>query len=92
MQGKRPVTQPFSAALWLTPEPTAHSQAMLAMGLHSGPGAETPIGQPALEALRIDNPAARCLPLLELLARQSQGTVQLATAGGQWLQLAVEPC
>ena len=92
MQGKRPITQPFSAALWLTPERSPRTLAAIAMTLEHGPGAETPATIPALELLRHDNPAARCIPLLELLARKASGSVQLATAGGQWLRLDIAPC
>ena len=89
---KRPVTQPFSTALWLTPERSPRSMASISMTLDSDSGSPDPVLEPALEALRIDNPAARCLPLLRLLARETSGSVSLATAGGQCLQLDVTPC
>jgi hypothetical protein len=89
MRGKRPITQPFSAALWLTPERSPRTLAAISMTLEHGSGTETPATISALEPLRHDNPAARCIPLLELLAGKASGSVQLATAGGQWLRLDI---
>ena len=42
---------------------------------------ETPVDDPALEALRTGNPAARALPLLEFLAKGKPGTVTLPYVG-----------
>jgi hypothetical protein len=92
MQGKRKVTQPFSAALWLTPQRGSASLAAITLSLENAAGSETLALNPALESLRTDNPAARVLPLLELLARSRSGTVYLATAAGQWLRLDCRPC
>lgn len=89
---KRPVTQPFSAALWLTPERSPQSMAAISMALDSDSGPTGAVLEPALESLRADNPAARCIPLLRLLATEASGSVSLATAGGQWLRLDVTPC
>ncbi len=89
---KRPVTQPFSTALWLTPERSSQSIAAISMTLESDSGSPGPALAPALESLRADNPAARCIPLLRVLASEASGSVSLATAGGQWLRLDVTPC
>lgn len=92
LQEKRPVTQPFSTALWLTPERSPQSMAAISMTLEAGSVSPNPVLEPVLESLRADNPAARCIPLLQLLASESSGSVSLATAGGQWLRLDVTPC
>ena len=92
LREKRPVTQPFSTALWLTPERSPQSMAAISMTLEADSVSPNPALEPALESLRADNPAARCIPLLRVLARESSGSVSLATAGGQWLRLDVAPC
>lgn len=61
--------------------------AALALGLEQGPGA-SPL-PPGLEALD-DNPAARSLPLLALLARGEQGEVRLGAVGARQLAVRCE--
>ncbi len=87
----RPIEQPFSAALWLSPEPGSNTIAELDITLINADGLETPSLNPALEAMRCDNPAARILPLLELLARNDGGSVLLSTVGSQVLQVSLSP-
>jgi len=91
MSGKREVLRPFSAALWLTPEPTA--QSLCGLVVAPGERGREPAGADAagLELLRRGNPAARLLPLLECIARQRGGAV-LALPGGGALHAAVRPC
>ncbi len=92
MGGARPVNVPFSAALWLTPERSASSLAAISMALEEGPRDQSPVSDPNLESLRLGNPAARCIPLLQILSRNSSGSLYLDTAGGQSLRLDVTPC
>jgi hypothetical protein len=93
MNAKRPVNHPFAAALWLTPQQTANTFARLNLQL-------IPAGEPKravtnqlsnrdLELLLNDNPAARILPVLELLAKEQSGTVLIQMAGSQTLQVSV---
>jgi hypothetical protein len=53
------------------------------------PGRATALDDPALEALRLGNPALRALPLLQLLARRRAGTVFLEAPAGAVLRIDV---
>lgn len=79
LSAQRPVPVPFGVALVLTPHRTPRSLATLAPA-EAGP--ETRLQDPALEQLRVANPAARALPLLHLLARGVPGSVGLPWTGG----------
>jgi hypothetical protein len=79
ISAQRAVTQPFAVALVLTRERTPRTLASL--GFVAGV-AETPEPDAALEALRRDNPAARALPLLRLLAQKKSGRIGLPAVGG----------
>jgi hypothetical protein len=85
---KRPIGSAFSVALVLSP---AHDAAAPRLRLHvARNGAPTTMAQPALEALRESNPAARALPLLRLLAAGECGNVLLDNDGSGLLQVDVE--
>jgi hypothetical protein len=58
------------------------------------PGEEKPtrMSDSALEELRLGIPAARALPLLEALARETQGDVVLDFLAETRLRVAVSPC
>jgi hypothetical protein len=71
----RLMAHPAAAALVLTREPTARSMAALTCNATSAE--ETKLDDGALEQLRLGNPAARALPLLQKLALQSSGSVVL---------------
>jgi hypothetical protein len=92
MQAVRNVKHAFSAALWLTPERSAASLAAISLELSATPQSDTVSVIASLEMLRLGNPAARSIPLLELVAAQRGGQVSLATAGGQALLVEVTPC
>ena len=65
----RPVTQPFAAALLLDAADSGKAGfGRLFAEYRPGRLAETSLNVPELEALRLDNPAARGLPLLSALA------------------------
>lgn len=88
----RSVSQPFAAALWLAAERSEHTIAGLDIAVHTGTGEQTPPINPALALLHSANPAARLLPVLELLARTEAGTVCLPMTCAQTLQVALSPC
>lgn len=90
--GKRPVGADFGAAFLLTPDAGPHSLAKLTLSIPAQSRAASGCSDPALEALRTANPAARCLPLLELLARGQNGTLHFAVPDQRGLQLEVTPC
>lgn len=75
---KRPVRDPAGIALILTPQPTPNTLARLSVAPTVTPITTTPMQSAVLEALRLGNPAARALPLLQLLAYRHSGSVALA--------------
>lgn len=88
----RKVTEPFGGALWLAPEISPHSSHKLELELAvNTDDSATSAGSDALEALRLANPAARLIPLLEVIAR-GEGEVLLPLATGQYVKASVSPC
>jgi hypothetical protein len=85
---KRNIAFPFAAALLLSPEESARSQACISLQPARW-NTETGCRNAGLEKLRLGNPAARALPLLELVASQENGNVILALPGDSALQLDV---
>lgn len=71
----RPIAQAAAVALALSTEPQA-ALAQLTLRLSTEP--ETVCDDPALEALRLANPASRALPLLQALALRRSTPVQLS--------------
>ena len=69
------MTHPAATALVLTRRRTDRSMAALTWTTTSA--AETKLGESALEPLRLGNPAARALPLIQMLAQQRFGSVVL---------------
>ncbi len=86
-----PVQHPFACALLLTPQATAESLARLRIALSCDGTTTTQLADPALEALRLDNPSARALPLLATIALGS-GDCRLAFPGGQVLRVELQAC
>jgi hypothetical protein len=75
LHAKRSIAHPAAAALVLTRQATVRS--MAALTCNSTLSVETRLEEASLEQLRLGNPAARALPLLELLALQCFGSVIL---------------
>ncbi|HEB28997.1 MAG TPA: 3-oxoacyl-ACP synthase, partial [Porticoccus sp.] len=92
MHKHRPIDQPFAAALWLSPELSANAIAKLDISISNNDSVETQSLLPEFEAMRCDNPAAKILPLLELLARNDEGSVVFSMAGSQTLQVTLSSC
>ncbi len=90
LRAKRPVPDAFGVGLVLAPAVSGGSLAELRLEL--GMRAPGTYSDPALEALRRAIPAARCLPLLGLLARRTNGTAVLDYQDGITLEAAVTPC
>lgn len=91
LQAKRPITEPFGCALLLSPEASAESRASLR--LTAIPPADNSLPRQAdLAVLWHANPAARSLPLLELLACGQAGSFTLSTEHGPALLIEVTPC
>lgn len=77
LSAKRLIPVEFGLALLLTPTASEHSLARLHL-CPGDPDTASSRAQTALEPLRQANPAARCLPLLELIAQGKNDSVVLA--------------
>ena len=76
LREKRPIEHSFSTAFLLTPKATPSSIAKMTVALVDAVP-ECQCADRQLEALRKGNPAARTLPLLQMLAQGLSGTVHL---------------
>ncbi len=90
LSGKRQIPVEFGVALLLTPTATGQDLAHLHLSQTDTTTPST-TSQPALETLRQANPAARSLPLLELIAQYKSGTLVFDCTNQQALQLTVQP-
>jgi len=86
----RPIPGSLGVALVLAPEPSAQSVAKLEAASSDAPADR--MSDAALEALRVSIPAARSLPLLAQLARQTSGRVVIDYLNGVRLAVQVSPC
>ena len=87
---KRPVPDVAGVSLLLTPERSERSLASITVTPAST--AAEPIGDNALEALRVSIPALRALPLLQKLARGEAGQVCLDYLPPMQLQVDIGLC
>jgi hypothetical protein len=87
----RDVKNAFAVAMIISPEETPDSVAVLEIELADS-NAYTRSRNPELEALRADNPAARSIPLLILLARNIAGDISLPAVQNRSLDVSVRPC
>jgi hypothetical protein len=92
LRGARPVAQPFASALLFSASRGAQSIAAANVELRRAGTAPTTMPDPALEALRLDNPAARALPLLAGVAAARAATVVLDYVAGGTVEVELEPC
>jgi hypothetical protein len=81
----------FAASLLLTAESRACTLSRLHLEITRGRREDTLI-DPGLEAMRKGNPAARCLPLLRLIAAQQDDRVVLPYLGREQLLVEHAPC
>jgi hypothetical protein len=86
----RPIPDAFAVALLLTPSLQQESMVQITANLSAAP-AEA-LSDPHLEALRIQVPAARSLPLLRRIARRERAAVVVDYLEEQHLALEVSPC
>lgn len=87
----RPIGSVFGVSLVLRPASDGDALASLKIRTRHDGGAPTVLDEPALEAIRAGNPAARSLPLLAALARTSPTTIRLPSTPGLLLEIAVTP-
>jgi len=86
----RPMGRAFGVALLLSTECSAVSMGRADLEITTEN--PTSLESPALEALRLDSPAGRALPLLELLARRQAGRQTLAYLDHLRLAVTLTPC
>ncbi len=82
----------FGAAFLLSPVKSAFSCASLTLALVSESRDESKALSSELEILRNDNPAAKAIPLLELLARKEDGLLTFSSTGSQYIDVKVVQC
>jgi hypothetical protein len=85
----RPIPWALGVALLINPRPTQACRATLSLELSHA--AATPLADPTLEGLRTAIPAARSLPLMQLLARGEAATVVVEYLDGLNLAVTVRP-
>lgn len=87
-----PITLPFATSLLLSVDPaTGDNLARLDLQLQDA-GEESRLEDAALEQLRLNNPAARSLPLLQALATSTQRQLILPYLPELKLAVRINPC
>jgi hypothetical protein len=89
LHAARPIGSVFGVALVIAPAPSKAAIACLTVTLERATEAPTAMADPRLEAMRVANPAARSLPLLEALARQIDRKVVLDHVGGNAVMVSI---
>ena len=92
LRAVRPISTSMGMALIFTPQQTGSSRAMVEVEFVAGKTDETRMQEPSLEALRLDIPVARSLPLLAALASGKQADITLAYFDDNHLKIRVTPC
>lgn len=87
---QRQIIAPFAVALLLNPLDTAPRLALLRFPRETT-GSATALENPALDTLRLGNPAARSLPLLCAIVRHRAQRVALPVGEGECLTLEIRP-
>ena len=90
LHAKRPLPDAFGVALLLSPQRSAWSLARVRAQLTTD--AVSMMSDPKLESMRSSIPAARSLPLLQLLANGARGRVIVQYLVPNHLQIDVESC
>jgi hypothetical protein len=85
-----PIEEAFGCGLVIGSESREHSLAKIQLSLNTDE--ETTLDDNALEALRLSNPAAQGLPLLQAIACKHTQTVVLPYLDGQTLSVTCSPC
>jgi hypothetical protein len=89
LQAKRPLVLPAGVAVVLSARAGSAPLGQIAIAASDAP--ESHCANPALEALRLANPALRALPLFELLAARRAATVNLRGSGDSCVALSYAP-
>lgn len=91
LREKRPIADAFGTAFVLAPALSVRSVARLSATLGGNDNIDC-LDRPELEALRLNVPAARSLPLLALIARRRAGSAAIEYLSPTSVRTAVEPC
>jgi Beta-ketoacyl synthase, N-terminal domain len=91
LHAKRSIAAIYGVGLVLTAAPTTNSRARITIALTRDAKASRTMEEPALEAMRRGNPAARSLPLLAALAREEETIVTLDYLSDKKLVVRVAP-
>lgn len=91
LNGVRPMTAIFGAALVLSPRPGPRSLVRIELGIEPRPRNLSRLPSSSLEGLRTGNPAARLLPLLAALARRESTELLIPYVHSQALRISVTP-
>jgi hypothetical protein len=86
------MTSPFAVSLLLSKNPQDHAMASISWRYLPKSAPALSLMDPDLEALRSTNPAARALPLLEVIAKKQAQTVVVGVGMQGSLSLKVRPC
>lgn len=89
---KYPILNPFAVTLLLTAAPGDASLAGLTLLPGAESDSESRMEDGVLDEVRLDNPAARSLPLLEVLARRNSRRLHFTTPTGGTLTVDLTPC
>ena len=92
LHSARPIVASFGAALVLAPDASRGASATFDLAVLSGDEKSTGMSDSGLEELRLGIPAARSLPLLEALARNTQREVVLDFLTDLQLRVTVGRC
>lgn len=87
----RPIGSTFAIGLVTTSAPSPSTFASLEIALVHGNEPPTAMAEPQLETMRLGNPAARSLPLLQALARGIEAKIVLEYLGATTVTVAVTP-
>jgi hypothetical protein len=90
LREKRAIADAFAVALLLRPQAAAAAICRLTCSL--GGASVDKMSRPELESMRLSAPAARALPLLEIIARGQEGSSRLAYLDNLSLLASVAPC
>jgi Beta-ketoacyl synthase, N-terminal domain len=90
LHAKRPIPDAFGVAMVLSPDKNPKSLARLQLALTNQ--SATIMADTALESLRLAIPAARCLPLLRLMALRAQGETVIDYLDVARAAVQIEPC
>lgn len=82
----------WAVALVVAPPAFAGARAQIELADVGPAASDSTLSDPALEAARTGNPAARLLPLLSALAHSDASEIMLRQGNGRALRVGVSPC